>query len=353
MNPVLSREILERFRTRRAALMIFLWTLGIALVGYVVYLLGQQMASGFFGIGRLVASGFVGRFMFQGMTLLMVTGVVMVVPGITALAIVGERERQTFPLLQVTQLGPLQLIVGKLTSSLSYFLLLLVAVAPIMALPLLFGGTSLADVAAALGMIIVTALMIGSVSILVSARARSSRGAVAGAYAFSFLIAFFSIAMILAELLLVRGPAGEIVPPRGREVYSSWINPYVGTVDAVLSPLAFRTDGQFTPFSPAELLLFARQGISASMWGGGNMAVDVPAARGGGVAMGFNDAAMIAPPPVINQGQQPVRLRRGPVWIRTLILYVVIGALALIRAAGIVRAPALRTIRTKRVRNAS
>ena len=43
---------------------------------------------------------------------LLMTAVVMIVPGLTALSIVGERERQTFQLLQVTQLSPLQIVLG-------------------------------------------------------------------------------------------------------------------------------------------------------------------------------------------------------------------------------------------------
>lgn len=340
MNPVLSREVLERFRGRRAAILVFLWTLGIGLVGYVVYLVGQQFASGFLGMGRLVATGFVGRFLFQGMTLLMVTAVVMVVPGITALAIVGERERQTLGLLQVTQLTPLQLVLGKLSSSLSYFLLLVIAVAPIIALPLLFGGMSFGDVFAALGMILLTAVMLGSVSLLISARSKSSRGAVAGSYAFAFVIAFFSIAMILAELLVLRGPSGEIIPPRGREIYSAWVNPYVATVDAVLSPLSLRNDAQLTPFTPAQALLFARQGINQNMMFGGGMVID-PGFRGGSVFM-----------PGEAQ-EQPVRLRRGPVWIRTVVIYVVITGLALIRSAALLTAPASQPLRIRRARNAA
>lgn len=342
MNPVLSREVLERFRGRRAALLIFLWTLGIGLVGYVVYLVGQQVASGFFGMGRLITTGFVGRFLFQGMVLLMVTAVVMVVPGVTALSIVGERERQTLGLLQVTQLTPFQLVIGKLTSSLSYFLLLVVAVAPIIALPLLFGGMSLGDVFAGLGMMLLTATMVGSVSLAISARAKSSRGAVAGSYAFSFVIAFFSIAMILAELLVFKGSTTELVPPRGREIYSSWINPYIATVDAVAAPLSLRNDGQFTPFTPAEMLLYARQGVNQPFLGG--VAFDV-VGFGRGVPM-EGGGGVIGP-------VQEIRERRGPVWIRTVVLYVVISGLALLRAARIVTAPALAPVRTKRVKNAS
>lgn len=335
MNPVLTREILERFRTRRAPWFLFAWTLGIGLVGYVVYLVSQQVANNFFGMGRLIATGFMGRFLFQAMALLMMTAVVMVVPGITALTIVGERERQTLSLLQVTQLSPLQLILGKLTSSLSYFLLLVVAVAPIIALPLLFGGMSFGDVFAALGVMLLTAVMIGSVSIAISARARSSRGAVAGSYTVSFVVAFFTIAMLLAELLVVRGTGNAIVPPRGREVFSSWLNPYVAMVDAVDAPLSVRTDYQFTPFTPIEALLYARQGISAGVTGG----------------IGFDGGNLVAP--FDPGGQQEVRLRRGSVWVRTVIIYFVIAALALMRAARVVRAPSARPLRLKRYRSAA
>jgi ABC-type transport system involved in multi-copper enzyme maturation permease subunit len=333
MNPVLSREILERFRTRRAPWFMFAWTLGIGLVGYVVYLVSQQFANNVFGMGRLVATGFMGRFLFQAMALLMMTAVVMVVPGVTSLTIVSERERQTLSLLQLTQLSPLQLIFGKLGSSLSYFLLLLVAVAPIIALPLLFGGMSFGDIFAALGMMLATAIMIGSISIGISARARSSRGAVAGSYAVSFFIAFFTIAMLLAELLVVRGAGNAIVPPRGREVYSSWLNPYVAMVDAVEAPLTLRMDGQFTPFTPIDALLYARQGVSA-----------------GGMVAGF--ATDMAVAPFDPTGGQQIRMRRGPVWVRTLIIYLVLSALGLLRAARIVRAPAARPFRLKRYRSA-
>jgi hypothetical protein len=157
---------------------------------------------------------------------------------------------------------------------------------------------------------------------------------VAGSYVFAFLIAFFTIAMLLAELLVVRGAGGAIVPARGREVYSSWLNPYVAMIDAVESPLALRNDGQLTPFTPIDSLLFARQGISGGVFGGG----------GGGIGL-----PMEGP---VQDGRQLVRLRRGPVWVRAVIIYLFISALALMRAGRTVRAPDSRPFRLKRYRNA-
>ncbi|HJU80184.1 MAG TPA: ABC transporter permease subunit [Acidimicrobiia bacterium] len=335
MNPVLRREVLERFRTRRSPWFLFFWTIGIGLLGYVSYLVSQQVSTSI--LGRLLATEYMGRFLFQAMAILMMTSVILVIPGVTALSIVSERERQTLPLLQVTQLTPLQLVIGKLSSSMSYFLLLLVAVAPVIAIPLLFGGMSFGDVFAALAMMLATAIMLGSSSIAISSRAKSSRGAVAGSYAFAFVIGFITFALVLAELLLLRPSNQSLIPPRGREFYSSWLNPYVGMVDAIRVPLRSQTNFTFTPFVPIDALLYARQGSGQGLFLGG-----MPLLDGGVVAR-----EMIAPPVNGDDGAL-IRMRRGPVWVRTLVLYAAITAVALLRAAQVVRTPARRILLYKR-----
>lgn len=322
LNPVLGREIKERFRNRRAPVFVTLWVIGVGLIGYLVYLVAQTTARSGFGIGQGVAAGYMGKFLFEGMLLLLMTAVVMIVPGLTALTIVGERERQTFHLLQVTQLSPLQIVLGKLWSSMSYFLLLLVAVAPVVALPLLFGGVRLGDVVIGLGMLVLTALTLGTVGIWGSARARSSRGAVAGAYLWAFILAFITFAAMGAELLLIRD--GPVFPPRGREVVSVLPNPYVGMVSAVVAPLG--SDGfQGTPFDPIEMLLMQRQGFDQFGFRGGPLLLDGEA--------------------------RALPLRRPPVWIYTVSIYSIVSMLALVGAVRRVRAPATR-IRPLRSRNA-
>lgn len=325
LNPVLGREVKERFRSRRAPIFVTLWVLGVGLIGYLVYLVAQLTARDAFGLGQGVAGGYMGRFIFEGMLLLLMTGVVMIVPGLTALSIVGERERQTFHLLQVTQLSPLQIVLGKLWSSMSYFLLLLVAVAPVVALPLLFGGVRMVDVVVGLAMLLLTALMLGSLGIWGSSRARSSRGAVATAYTWAFIIAFITFAAMGAELLFLS--EGDPFPARGREVVSILPNPYVGMVSAVVAPLG--SDGlQGTPFDIVEVLLLERQGFDNFGFGIGGPMMD---------GVGPNRA---------------LPLRRPPVWIYTVSIYAVVTALALWGATRRVRAPAAR-IRSLRSRSGS
>lgn len=334
MNPVLAREGRERFRSRRAMPFLTLWVLGMGSVTYVVYLLAQTIAEGAFQLGPLVATGFMGRFMFQATTLLLVTAVVMVVPGVTALAIVGEKERQTLHLLQVTQLSPLRLVLGKLGASVSYLLWLVVAILPVVALPLLFGGTNVGDVAAALGMLVATALTLGAISIWVSARARTSRGAVAGSYAIAFVLAFFTLAMMVGEILLTAGDGGPF-GPGGREVYSVIPNPYFGMVSAVDAPLELRQDlaQLFTPYAPFELVLFRRQAVRTSIEGFIQ-----------GIPPGAVDVV---------DGRQLIRMSRPALWIYTLVFDLVVTALALWRASRLVTAPAVRAFLPERRRRAA
>lgn len=326
LNPVLGREVKERFRSRRAPIFVTLWVVGVGLIGYLVYLIAQLTARDAFGLGQGVAGGYMGRFIYEGMMFLLMTAVIMIVPGLTALSIVGERERQTFHLLQVTQLTPLQIVLGKLWSSMSYFLLLLVAVAPVAALPLLFGGVRMTDVVVGLGMLVLTAVMLGSIGIWGSARARSSRGAVANAYTWSFILAFITLAAMGAELLFLSD--GDPFPARGREVVSVLPNPYVGMVSAVVAPLG--SDGlglQGTPFDIVEVLLLERQGFDNFGFGVG---------IGGSTDLGIENRAL--------------PLRRPPVWAYTVAIYLLITLLALRGAARRVRAPAIR-IRALRSRN--
>ena len=60
LNPVLGREVRERFRSRRAPIFVTLWVLGVGLIGYLVYLIAQLAARDAFGLGQGVAGGLVG-----------------------------------------------------------------------------------------------------------------------------------------------------------------------------------------------------------------------------------------------------------------------------------------------------
>jgi ABC-type transport system involved in multi-copper enzyme maturation permease subunit len=329
LNPVLTREAKQRFRTRRVALVTGLWVGIIGGIAFLLYIAARQVAVSGFGVGRLAATAFMGRFMFHSITLLLLTAIILVVPGIAAPSIVGERERQTFQILQVTQMTPWQLVTGKLSASMMFAVVLLFAVAPVAAIPLLFGGTSLTDVLAALSMLLLTAITLASIATWMSSRAVSTRGAVGTSYLIAFTLGFLTFAGLGAEMLVYTNLGNQdIARLSGREVYSMLPNPYFALVDAVQHPLDETVLTSDTPYIPFEYMLRLRQGVNPDFI--------EPAVLGGAPAA--NAVGRVLP--------------RVPLWMYTVLIYLGLTALSLGRAAINVRAPS-RTIRKpKRLKGA-
>jgi hypothetical protein len=174
----------------------------------------------------------------------------------------------------------------------------------------------------ALAFIALLTVMLGSVSMWMSARAKSSRGAVAMSYAIAFLIAFLSFAGLGAEYFFALDDRGNL-PDEGVESVSAWINPYFALASAVEAPLEIGQDRFFaSPYTPLELHLFARQGA------------------GGAVDLGVGQ---VEPGTIrIENGRQFVNYSRPPLWVYTTIIYVLLIGLGLWRAAVIVTAPSTR-----------
>ena len=337
VNPVLSRELKQRFRRGKSPLFFTLWLAIVAAFAYLIFLAGRSFARSFggFGIGSFASSAALGRMMFELTALFIMTAVLFVVPGLMALSVVGERERLTLRLLQMSQMRPREIIMGKLTSGLSYVLLLLVAVGPVLVLPVIIGGVSLTDALAALAITVLTAITLGSISVWVSARAKTSRGAVAGSYLWAFVLAVGTMILLVAEVLLIQPSGGPGGGEDGREFYSLWPNPYVALVSAVSEPVESGGGVLFgTPFRSGAGLLAERQGGSFSPFQrefnefGSVFEIDV----------NQTDATIVGA--VQGAGNGPDQaLKRGPVWIRSVAIYVVIIALTITFAARAVASP--------------
>ena len=315
MNPVLARESRQRFRGRWSWLVITGWVIVVGLLTYLFFVAGRSINVDFFSVrGPLSGLNQAGKWVFEGMTLVLLTAVAFMVPGLTALSVVGERQSQTFNLLQITQITPLGIVLGKLFSSISYFLVLILAVIPLLGLPLAFGAIGLVDVLVVLAMLVLVVAMQASVSIWVSSRARSNRGAVALSYVLAVAIFFGSFVLMGVEALVI----SVDIEDNGRELVSTWLNPYVAVADAVAFPYDDLT-GFFegpdlpTPMDPLEALVALRQGDD------------------------LEDGASLG-------------LRRIPGWIATTLIYGLIIALCLWRAARRVTAPRALPVRLKRAR---
>jgi ABC-type transport system involved in multi-copper enzyme maturation permease subunit len=354
INPVALREFRERFRSLRSPLLIGVWVLAAGMLTFLAYLTARDSASqaldAFGGFGSVLASSSMGRFVLQMLLFGLLTAVVFVVPGQAAVTIVGERERQTLPLLQVSQMSASRIIIGKLVSSLAFILLLLLTVTPLLVIPVLLGGVSIAQVFAGVGMVAAAAVTIGALSMWVSARARSVQGAVLGAYIAALTLVFGTLALMVGEVILAEPDdmgrtryVNSIPRDDGREIYSAWLNPYIGLVDASGDILTFSQDYVTSPYDPLERVLLRRQGFTSS---GFNVATSTSGPVFDG---GFGGRPLPSIPDQSSVTASPIR---GDVWWRTLVFEAMLTAVALLAAARLIRVPRKR-LRFTRPRGAN
>src|SRR5262249_37182893 len=140
-NPVLARELLVNLRSPRAFILQLMYVAFLAAVVYFSWPAGGDGArQGSFGAAQRVFGLF-----FLGPVLL----VALVAPTFAAGSITGEKERKTYEMLLASPLQPATILLGKLLSSLSYLVILILSSLPLMILCFLLGGIMLSDIARA------------------------------------------------------------------------------------------------------------------------------------------------------------------------------------------------------------
>lgn len=131
---------------------------------------------------------------------LSVAEVVMVmleVPAFTANAIAGERERQTLDILLTTNLKPVQIVLGKLLSSLSSLFLLTLLSLPVLGITFAIGGIHLKDLLQLFFFILICMFFIGSLGIFFSAVLKRTSGATVASYASLLFITAGTMILLL------------------------------------------------------------------------------------------------------------------------------------------------------------
>ncbi|MBI2918344.1 MAG: ABC transporter permease subunit [Chloroflexi bacterium] len=261
---VLIRELRTRMRGRRAAIIITLYLAMLAIGGALV--LEAQRTSMQFSYNPAVAAR-TGTQVFTVLAILQMALVVFIVPGLTGAAIAGERDRQTLDLLLSTQVSSLGIVLGKLLSSISYVLLLLLTALPIFSLAFLFGGVSPRQVAVVFPIYLGAAMALGSLGVTLSTWLRRGQLATIAAYALTFALILGTLGLsvyIMANVPVYPPPSPpppyspsstvQFAATRG----SSWqwahaplvFNPFMGLV-SVLPGLGvpFSTQGHWGGFA--------------------------------------------------------------------------------------------------------
>lgn len=184
-NPIVAKEYRSRMRTWRSPLAMTIYIVLLGGLGWAVFAAMSNSGTGF---GLPSSGSNYGQILFTFLILFQVALLAFITPALTAGAISGERERQTIDLLFVTRIPPFSIIWGKLLSSMSFVVLLLLLSIPIFSLVFLFGGIELDQVLYAFLVTGVTALTLGLLGIAFSTLFRRTLAATVASYGAAFVL---------------------------------------------------------------------------------------------------------------------------------------------------------------------
>ncbi len=195
-NPVILKELRGRMRGNRGFVVLTVYLGLMSLFTILLYLAYTASTTNVYGPSSQIA----GKVVFAGLVGIELFLVCFIAPAFTSGAISGERERQTYELLRTTLLPARSLVMGKLTSALSFIVLLLFAAVPLQSLAFLLGGVAPEEVMISLVVLLVTALASGSAGIFFSAVMRRTLGASVLTYA-SALVAVLGLPLLMITFI--------------------------------------------------------------------------------------------------------------------------------------------------------
>ena len=249
LNPVLARELRQRMRGPRSSIVLTLYLFLLSAAVWLLYEAASQSAenSGSPDVEQIAA---LGRSVFQTLLFVILLLVCFIVPGQTAGAIAGERERQTLVPLQVTILRSRSILFGKLLASLAFVVLLIVASVPLVGVAFMLGGVEPLEVLRATLMVLIVATAIAAVSLLSSTVMRRTQGATVLSYALVLALTAGTFVLFGAQAMLSRGENVE-----NQAVLQ--VNPFMA-VASVLDSRADEVSGSVSPFSSMQSLIEQR-----------------------------------------------------------------------------------------------
>ena len=206
-NPIVKKDMQVIARSMRLSWGLFAYEAVLTMTFLLALSIIQQESRSFYS-DRNVYSYLI--YLFPVLSVAQVCIVALVVPVMTASAISGEKERQTFDIMLTTCMSPFSIVVGKVMSAVLRILFYVVAGMPIMALAFVVGGLSWSYLFYFILTIILFSVFSGSIGILCSALCRRSITAVILSYAFYFVVYGLTFLPMILRLFLTRaGRMGE------------------------------------------------------------------------------------------------------------------------------------------------
>ncbi|MBW3659952.1 MAG: hypothetical protein KY457_15035, partial [Actinobacteria bacterium] len=227
--------------------------------------------------------------------------------------------------LQITLVRPAQIVAGKLGASVAWLLLLVVAAVPIGAIAFFLGGVSLGDLLRGLVTLVVVAVSVAAVSLGISSLTRKTTASVVLTYG---LVLTLMLGTLFAAL--VESAVKEFQFDESSRPVALYANPFYGLADAVRANSGMGMGGEL----PSVLTAFGAALPNPHL--GGELIAEPMIEPGFGPEMVAEQQLVIRGGDVIGGPDAP-RVEREPVWLITMGVHVLFGALGFLLAARRVR----------------
>ena len=215
--PLLAKELIEQSARKRTYVVRALFAL--VLYGTVLWSLYRTVAtSKSSGISLLGA----GRELYLSLARLEFLGIYLFLPAMTCGVLTAEKERDTLGLLLLTKLGPWTILLEKLLSRLVPMASFILLSLPLLSIAYSLGGIEAIDIAKLMWVLAMTALQVGSFSLLCSAWFRTTAAAFLASYLIGTLAIISSGAFLEfgCRWWLIPILNGVLSPPA-----AEWLNP--------------------------------------------------------------------------------------------------------------------------------
>lgn len=241
-NPIVGKEIRARMHGWHAAVIVTGYLCVVGAVGYLGYSGIESSAS------DVVQVGGTGSSLFTGLAATVMATAALIVPGLVAPSIAGERERETLDLLLVTPLGSARIVLGKLIAAIAFVIVLVLACLPLFAVAYLLGGVGLREVLEFAVFILVGTACLGALSMLASAALRRVTAATVVAYLAALVVAAGPFVAAYAWQAAVT-PNQPVVTGSGGQGTLEAISPVMGADALINGNSPCGTGGLVTPYT--------------------------------------------------------------------------------------------------------
>ncbi|MDE6212706.1 MAG: ABC transporter permease, partial [Lachnospiraceae bacterium] len=184
-NPIVKKDLQVTARSMRLSWGLFAYEAVLTMIFLLALSIIQQESGSFYSSGNIY--GYL-IYLFPALSIAQVCIVALVAPVLTASAISGEKERQTFDIMLTTCMSPFSIVLGKVMSAVLRILFFVAAGMPIMALAFVVGGLSWSYLFYFVLTIILLSVFSGSIGIFCSALCRRSITAVILSYVFYIFV---------------------------------------------------------------------------------------------------------------------------------------------------------------------